>query len=461
LRNPGKRNKLKKLLLINPWIHDFAAFDLWLKPLGLLYIASFLRKKGFRTEFLDCLDRFHPSLISNGISTANRKFGRGKFYSQKIAKPSVLKSVPRHFKRFGIPYSLVRRELAQKRDTDVVLITSVMTYWYSGVFEMIQLVREEIPGAKIILGGIYPTLLTRHAREKSGADVVISGFDVDGLLSELGDRGEEGFSPEKFYNEISPDYGLYEKLPYVSMLTSAGCPFHCSYCVSDIMWGEFFAFSKDKLVSDIERYVKKLNVKDIAFYDDALLYRSNEHFLPLFEEIYKMGYRVQFHTPNGLNARFINEDVAEMLFRCNFRTIRIGFESANEDFQKKTGNKVTKDELSGSISNLEKAGISKKDIGIYIMAGRTDEGMKDVFGTLKFIAGLGTKVFVSEYSPVPGSRDFERYPNFKELDPLWQSNSIAFLKNGWDFTKMQKVKDLKDLINYAVNKNIDISPLIK
>jgi len=35
-----------KILLINPWIYDFAAYDEWMKPLGLLYIASFLEKFG-------------------------------------------------------------------------------------------------------------------------------------------------------------------------------------------------------------------------------------------------------------------------------------------------------------------------------------------------------------------------------------------------------------------------------
>jgi len=30
----------KKILLINPWVHDFAAYDFWLKPLGLLYLEE-------------------------------------------------------------------------------------------------------------------------------------------------------------------------------------------------------------------------------------------------------------------------------------------------------------------------------------------------------------------------------------------------------------------------------------
>ena len=30
----------KNILLVNPWIHDFAAYDFWLKPLGLLYLGN-------------------------------------------------------------------------------------------------------------------------------------------------------------------------------------------------------------------------------------------------------------------------------------------------------------------------------------------------------------------------------------------------------------------------------------
>jgi hypothetical protein len=53
----------KNVLLINPWIYDFTAYDFWLKPLGLLYIAALLGRHGsFRLSFIDCLDRFQPGL---------------------------------------------------------------------------------------------------------------------------------------------------------------------------------------------------------------------------------------------------------------------------------------------------------------------------------------------------------------------------------------------------------------
>lgn len=46
-----------KILLINPWIYDFAAYDLWMKPLGLLYIAGFLEESGYDVSLINWMDR--------------------------------------------------------------------------------------------------------------------------------------------------------------------------------------------------------------------------------------------------------------------------------------------------------------------------------------------------------------------------------------------------------------------
>ena len=58
------------ILLINPWVTDFAAYNFWIKPLGLLHIASRLRENGFQVTFIDCLD-FHSK---------KKKYGDGNFF---------------------------------------------------------------------------------------------------------------------------------------------------------------------------------------------------------------------------------------------------------------------------------------------------------------------------------------------------------------------------------------------
>lgn len=45
-----------RFLLINPWIYDFAAYDFWAKPIGLLKIASLLMDNGIDVDFIDCLE---------------------------------------------------------------------------------------------------------------------------------------------------------------------------------------------------------------------------------------------------------------------------------------------------------------------------------------------------------------------------------------------------------------------
>jgi len=90
------------ILLINPWITDFTAYNFWIKPLGLLSIASLLRESGFRIALIDCLD----------FNIKSKKYGDGKFFKTKTEKPIPLKSIPRHYSRYGIPEEMLLKRLS-------------------------------------------------------------------------------------------------------------------------------------------------------------------------------------------------------------------------------------------------------------------------------------------------------------------------------------------------------------
>ena len=74
------------LILINPWVYDFAAYDLWAKPLGLLYLAGQLRAMGFQVHLLDCLDIHNPLMRETSFmkEPLRRRHGTGKFWKQHI-----------------------------------------------------------------------------------------------------------------------------------------------------------------------------------------------------------------------------------------------------------------------------------------------------------------------------------------------------------------------------------------
>ena len=153
------------ILLINPWITDFAAYNLWIKPLGLLYITSLLRENGFQVTLIDCL----------GFRIKKKKYLDGKFYKVKMEKPQPLKSIPRHYSRYGITEEMLLKRFSKMEKPDVIGITSGMTYWYPGLFKTIEMTKNVFNDVPIILGGIYATLCYEHALRHSGADYIVRG----------------------------------------------------------------------------------------------------------------------------------------------------------------------------------------------------------------------------------------------------------------------------------------------
>ncbi|MBE9570101.1 MAG: radical SAM protein, partial [Proteobacteria bacterium] len=164
------------LILINPWICDFAAYDLWSKPLGLLYLAGYLRYCGFRIHLIDCLDVHHPGMKGDKSmeKPKRRLYGTGKFWRQEVPKPLPLSVVPRPYSRYGLSLNVFVEELNKIRKPAAILVTSLMTYWYPGVKEVISLARKVHPGVPIILGGIYARLCHNHARQNMQADRIVT-----------------------------------------------------------------------------------------------------------------------------------------------------------------------------------------------------------------------------------------------------------------------------------------------
>ena len=220
---------IPKILLVNPWIHNFAAYDFWAKPTGLLYLGSMLRSHGFPVSYIDCLDRFHPCAPS---TNAPYRSGRGPYLKSPIPKPPGLQDIPRRYSRYGIPPSWFKESLLSLDRPDLILVTSFMTYWYPGVQETIRVIRETFPAAPIILGGIYASLCHDHARTHSGADAVISGPGEDQLadiISEFtGYTTEWSINPDDLDSRPYPAYDLQSKITYVPLITSRGCPFSCA-----------------------------------------------------------------------------------------------------------------------------------------------------------------------------------------------------------------------------------------
>ena len=450
------------ILLVNPWITDFAAYNLWIKPLGLLSIAGLLRQHGFRITLVDCLD----------FPTKKSRYGDGKFFRTIIEKPKLFSSVPRNYSQYGIPEPILMDRLISIDKPDLIGITSGMTYWYPGLFKVIRILKQFFKDVPIVLGGIYATLCYDHAKRYSGADFVFQGSDELAALrlisrlaigkmdqsSTMKARLSSGLKsgPSEFRNPKStirnslaslpyPAFDLYSQLDYVCIRTSVGCPLRCTYCASPILHGEFKRRDPVDVADEIEYWVARYNVRNVAFYDDALLVESSSHMLPILEELIRRDVRPYFHTPNGLHVREVDREIADLLFRSQFRTIRLGFETSNEIEQHETGGKVDNPVFRKAVSNLRKAGFSQHEIGVYVMAGLPRQEFRSVEETVAFVRQIGARPFLVEYSPIPGTPLFEEAKRVSRFDienePLYHNNSI--LPCQWEGFTPEDLRKLK------------------
>ena len=425
----------KRILLINPWIHDFSAFDLWMKPLGLLYLGSILRENGFIIDFINCLDPYHPDLKSEPqLKLPKRKFsGKGHFPRELISKPSQLRDVRRRYYRFGISPNLFHRMLLEKPRPDLILITSMMTYWYPGLFETIKMIREAFPATPLILGGNYPSLCEDHARTYSGADEIIKGegeAQLDYLLEKyLNCHLSQPVDSMELDNLPYPAFDLLRYIDQVPIMTSRGCPFDCTYCASGILNpGGFRTRNPIKVADEIEYWHKRFGVRHFSFYDDALLMNSGQSIIPLLKEVIRRGLDCEYHCPNGLHLREISFELADLMYRAGFKTLRFGFETADAVRQTTMGDKANGEHLREALRFLTLAGFDRGNIGIYLLCGLPGQEYSEIYNSIEFVKSFGARPILTEYSPLPGTALWKESIKSSDWDiagdPLFHNNTL-------------------------------------
>ncbi|UCF84768.1 MAG: radical SAM protein [Desulfobacteraceae bacterium] len=419
------------LILINPWIYDFAAYDLWSKPLGLLYLAGYLRCCGFKIHLIDCLNVHHPGMKGDkSMKTPTRRsYGTGKYWRQEVPKPLPLKVIPRPYSRYGLSLKTFAEELNKIRKPAAILVTSLMTYWYPGVKEVISLAKKVHPNVPIILGGIYARLCHDHASQNMLADRIVIESDPVSLLEVLSEFGipTPGIPPDSVLPPY-PAFELLSQIDYVCLLTSRGCPYQCRYCASHFLDPQPTRRDPGEVLEEIVFWYKEYKVRDFAYYDDALLFAPEKYFALLLENLARQNLGLRFHTPNAVHVKEITAHVASLMHQTGFRTIRLGLETSDFSLHRDLDNKISEGDFERGVQNLLRAGFAHNEIGAYILMGLPGQSVDSVMKTIDFVANTGAIPLLAEYSPIPHTSLWKRAISHSEYDltsePLFHNNSL-------------------------------------
>ena len=433
------------VLLINPPIYDFALYDLYLKPFGLLRIGRWLEEAGYRVSHVNALDYGDPVSVSHLGPPRRQKDGTGKFFRQEIPYPAGLVPIPRQFARYGILKEVFREKLRSlEGEPDLILITTGMTYWYRGVIEAVNLCRSLYPRSPVGLGGVYASLMKDHCHKVCQPDFITSGPVWPGILPELEKRGLPlpGGPPGLDYMNDDPVWR-----DSAVLRLNEGCPFNCDYCASSRISPRFCPGNPQQAVGTVKALYEKWGTRDFAFYDDALLVNKEAVLIPFLEDIISLGLPLRFYNPNALHICYLEEDLLKLMNRAGFREIRMGFESSDDAFHEKKDSKVTMDVFAGAVDALKASGFPLNRAAVYILAGLPGQSAGEVEESVRYASRFGLRCRLAQYSPVPGTALWKESLKASSLplaeEPLYHNNT--FFSMEWEGFTRDELERLKRL----------------
>jgi len=306
-------------------------------PLGLLYIAAVLDKAGCEAEILD-------AFITD-------------FSFRKIGDVIEV----------GMPYGRIIEEI-RRRKPDIVGVANPFTSQVENANNVANIVKEIDPSILTVVGGPHVTAVpVEFLKEAKNVDIAVigegeytmldivkffEGYKKIGEVQGIAYRKDKTVvlnSPRPFIKNLDelpyPAYHLVEmeqylepkKIEYrsfkdraISMITSRGCPFNCSFCSVHLHMGKLFrAHSVNYVVNHIEHVVNEYQVKNIFFEDDNLTL-DLKRFEAICDKIIEKDIIFNWETPNGVRPDHLTLSLLKKMKKAGCQSVFFGIESGDQ-----------------------------------------------------------------------------------------------------------------------------------
>lgn len=454
-----KNIKNIRVLLINPPFYRFFKQKSSYFPKGLGYIASVLDMNNVyvRIYNADCEDSF--KLIFSHKKEANN-------FVEYINRVNNLDD----------PVYKEAYEVIVKERPDVIGI-SVSTSAYKAALNIARLSKKFSPNVRIVFGGIHPTVLPEEVLQTNLVDIVVrgegeftflevikaleNGKSIRRILgtSFIADDGSIIHNPNRELltdldtlpfpaKHLVLDVKGASHIPYHRIMTSRGCPFECTFCVSNKIWGRKVRFRSAKnVIDEINEVKRKFGITFFCIDDDT--FTINSKYVEglcdgLIKENLGISWWCQIRTEN------ITERLVKKMKKAGCINVAIGIESGDDNILKKINKQLDKKTVLKSSALFKEFGIL---VDAFFMFGFPWENKTELDNTVKFMKEINPNyAWLAIITPYPETKIFTDYSHklkkFGErtdwADFIHINPGMAFLLND-DLTEKEKIK----LLNYA------------
>ncbi len=337
------------------------------------------------------------------------------------------------------------------KDEEIVILASSIV-GYDEELEFVRKIRK--PGRKIGFINAFATAKPEIFLEE--ADFVIKGEpEAASIRLAKGELELKGAIDSPLIYDLEslpfPDwdgfpvqrYGYYpvlKKSPTLSILTSRGCSFDCSYCPYMVTQTEKWRRRSAKhIVDEMEYLVRKYGVRSLVF-RDIMYTQSKKRALEISEEILRRKVNVEWSCET--RADCLEEDTLKLLYRSGLRAIHLGIESPEEEIVKKSGRIPIKETQQEKVIKLcEQIGIQ---VIAFFILGFVHDTRQSIASTIEYAKHLNTPLAQFDVmTPYPGTKFFEEIKD-RIVDHDWKKYTTHHPVVKLDHLTAQEVLEFKN-----------------
>ena len=399
-----------KVLLIEPPINAFTGFVKRGYPIGLCMLAAVAHRDKIAEVRVYDVDKSAPR--SDGLD----------FTHQRQHMAQYLEGV----NNVGHP---VWRQLAQALEAfqpEVVGITT-MTIQYASALQTARVVKEWNRDCTVILGGPHASVMPRLMIDWPHTDLVVKGEGEDAFLEILKRLRSHGRDVETIPGVITknnaggvdappqeidrlddlpfPDRSALMKPESYSpedmglILTSRGCPYHCSYCSNFTRKTRFR--SVENVLAEVCEVQKAFGTRQFMFKDDSFTLRR-ERIANFCTQIVEKRIDMLWECTTRLDL--LDEGLMGLMKRAGCNRVGVGIESGDDEMLKTYNKRLTKQQIREGVRVLQHSSIFWTG---YFMMALPMETQEQILRTLEFMTELRPSyAAIGVYKPYPGTRLF-------------------------------------------------------
>lgn len=444
--------KIKKVLLIFPPTKvPKHSHKPCVPPLGILHIAAVLREADYEVKVIDATVEGYYNEEQEG----------------------------NNFVWYGLPFDEIGQRI-REINPDIVGISCLFSLSFPAVKRICKIVKEFNKEIITVTGGTHPSFLAeRCLKEVPELDYIAIGegeYTLRELIHKLNsgeklggidglayrDKGEIKINPKtKFienldelplpardlvpitkYLNINSPHGITSKRKInMSVMTSRGCPFLCTFCSSSVFWGRKYRMrSVEKVLEELEMLVKKYGAKEIQFLDDNFTL-NRERAKQIFQGMIDRKLDVVWNTPNGVAIWTLDEELLALMKRSGCYALTLAIESGDQNVLDCIIKKPLKlEQVRKVVKIIKKLGIQTH---AFFMVGFPDEKPEQIEKTFRFAKELDLDSASFQIpQPLPGSELNRQLKERKCIKDSFDYENIAYLLSSYDTTYF-KGKDLE------------------